>query len=138
MIETFIEIKLKQPEDFLKVRETLTRIGVASKKEDKNDPRPKLYQSCHILHKRGQFYIVHFKSMFALDGKESTLSEDDVARTNRIAKLLEQWGLVELVDPSKSDSPLAPINQIKIISHKEKDNWQLIPKYTIGRKTQAP
>ena len=76
--------------------------------------------------------------MFALDGKESTLSEDDIARTNRIAKLLEQWGLVELVDPSKSDSPLAPINQIKIISHKEKDNWQLIPKYTIGRKTQAP
>lgn len=135
MIENFIEVTLKNPEDFLKVRETLTRIGVASKKEDPSDPRPKLFQSCHILHKRGKFYIVHFKSMFALDGKESTLSEDDIARTNKIAKLLAEWGLITLVDPTKSDSPLAAINQIKIISHKEKDNWQLIPKYTIGRKS---
>lgn len=130
MIETFIEVRLKQPEDFLKIRETLTRIGVASRKENK------LYQSCHILHKKGKFYIVHFKSMFALDGKASTLSEDDIARTNTIANLLAQWGLLDLVDASKTASPVATLAQIKIIPFKQKGEWQLIPKYTIGKKPQ--
>lgn len=130
MIETFIEVKLKQPEDFLKIRETLTRIGVASRKENK------LYQSTHILHKKGKFYIVHFKSMFALDGKASTLSEDDIARTNTIANLLAQWGLLDLVDPTKSAAPVATLAQIKIIPFKQKVEWQLIPKYTIGKKAQ--
>jgi len=131
MIETFNEVRLKQSEDFLKIRETLTRIGVASKK----DGERKLWQSCHILHKKGKFYIVHFKSMFALDGKPSTLSEDDIARTNTITNLLEQWGLLEIVDKEKTKSPVAPLAQIKIIPFREKDNWELIPKYTIGRKT---
>lgn len=132
MIETFIEVTLAKPEDFLKVRETLTRIGVASRKENK------LFQSCHILHKKGRFYIVHFKSMFALDGKESTLSEDDVARTNTIANLLAQWKLVVLVEPEKSAAPIAAVSQIKIIPHKEKANWELVPKYNIGRKPPSP
>lgn len=131
MIETFNEVRLKQSEDFLKIRETLTRIGVASKK----DGERKLWQSCHILHKKGKFYIVHFKSMFALDGKPSTLSEDDIARTNTITNLLEQWGLLEIVDKEKTKSPVAPLAQIKIIPYRDKENWELIPKYTIGRKT---
>lgn len=128
MIDTFIEVTLKQPEDFLKIRETLTRIGVASKKDNK------LFQSCHILHKKGKFYIVHFKSMFALDGKPSTLSEDDTARTNTIANLLAQWGLLTIVDPAKTASPVCSLAQIKIIPFRDKANWQLVPKYTIGRK----
>jgi len=128
MIEAFIEVRLKQKEDFLKVRETLTRIGIASKKSNT------LYQSAHILHKRGKFYIVHFKQMFGLDGKRSTLSDDDLARTRRIAKLLSSWGLIELVNPIEEDE-CAPASQVKIIRHEDKGKWQLVPKYTIGRKS---
>lgn len=130
IVETFIEVRLQTPEDFLKVRETLTRIGVASRKENK------LYQSAHILHKKGRFYIVHFKSMFALDGKESTMSDDDIARTNTIANLLAQWGLVVLIDLKKSADPVASLAQIKIIPFKDKDKWTLVPKYQIGRKAK--
>ena len=128
IVDTFVEVTLKKPEDFLKVRETLTRIGVASTRDKK------LFQSCHILHKRGKFYIVHFKSMFALDGKSSTLSADDAARTNRIAKLLSDWGLIDLIKDIP-DEECAPIGQIKIIRHDEKSQWTLVPKYQIGRKS---
>lgn len=127
-IEKLVEVKLKTDEDFLKVRETLTRIGVASKKEKI------LYQSCHILHKQGQYYIVHFKELFALDGKPSNFSDEDVARRNTIANLIAEWGLVTLVDPLKSKDPITPISQIKIIPHKEKEEWELVTKYNIGRK----
>lgn len=127
-IEKLVEVKLKTDEDFLKVRETLTRIGVASKKEKI------LYQSCHILHKQGQYYIVHFKELFALDGKPSNFSDEDVARRNTIANLVAEWGLVTLVDPLKSKDPITPISQIKIIPHKEKEEWELVTKYNIGRK----
>lgn len=122
-----VEIKLNQPDDFLKVRETLTRIGVASRTENK------LYQSCHILHKQGRYYIVSFKELFLLDGKLSDLSENDLQRRNRIAKLLSDWGLVQIVDPSKVED-MAPISQIKILPHKEKENWILESKYQIGAK----
>lgn len=122
-----VEITLAQPDDFLKVRETLTRIGVASKKEDI------LYQSCHILHKRGQYYLVHFKEMFVLDGKPSTLDESDVARRNTICSLLQQWGLVKIVTPETIAEKKAPMSQIKIVSFKDKANWQLVSKYTIGK-----
>lgn len=122
-----VEISLKQPDDFLKVRETLSRIGVASRKEKI------LYQSCHILHKRGKYYILHFKQLFALDGKPTDISDNDIARTNAIAKLLAEWGLVELVHPEQLGE-LAPLHQIKIITHKEKAAWQLVTKYTIGKK----
>ena len=122
-----VEVKLAQPDDFLKVRETLTRIGVASRNEKK------LYQSCHILHKQGRYYIVHFKELFLLDGKSSDFSEKDVQRRNRITKLLSDWGLVEVVDESQIED-LAPISQIKILPYKEKAEWQLIPKYSIGSK----
>ena len=122
-----LEVVLNEPDDFLKVRETLTRIGVASKKDQK------LYQSCHILHKQGRYYIVHFKELFALDGKETNLSENDIARRNTIANLLGDWGLVEV----KGDStPTAPLSQIKIISFKEKDEWILETKYNIGKKRE--
>ena len=125
--ESMIEVGLREPDDFLKVRETLTRIGVASRKEKK------LYQSCHILHKQGKYYIVHFKELFALDGKETNLSENDIARRNTIANLLSDWGLVEV----KGDStPTAPLSQIKIISFKEKDEWILETKYNIGKKRE--
>jgi len=127
-LETLVEVKLKTDEDFLKVRETLTRIGVASKKEKI------LYQSCHILHKQGLYYIVHFKELFALDGKPSNFSDEDVARRNTIANLVAEWGLVTLVDPLKSKDPITPISQIKIIPHKEKEDWELVTKYNIGRK----
>ena len=123
-----VEVKLKNAEDFLKVRETLSRIGLASKKDDT------LYQSCHILHKQGKYYIVHFKELFLLDGKDSTLSEGDVARRNRIIHLLDEWELVEIVDYNKIETPVAPLNQIKIIPYKDKDNWNLVTKYTIGNK----
>ena len=124
-----IEIKLKKDDDFLKVKETLTRIGVASKK-DKT-----LYQSCHILHKRGRFAIVHFKELFVLDGKESDISENDIARRNTIANLLAQWGLIELVVPvAPSEQPLASITQIKIVKYSEKSQWNLVAKYSIGKK----
>jgi hypothetical protein len=122
-----VEIKLPDPDNFLKVRETLSRIGVASKK-DKT-----LYQSCHILHKKGKYYITHFKQLFLLDGKQSDFTEDDRARLNTIANLLDEWKLVELVDEQKSAEPVAPLSQIKIISHKEKSEWNLITKYNIGK-----
>lgn len=123
-----LEIKLRDTEDFLKIRETLTRIGIASKK-DKT-----LYQSCHILHKQGHYAIVHFKEMFLLDGKSSDFSEEDKARRNTIANLLHDWELYDLVDEAKSEIPTAPMNQIKVLSHKEKNDWKLVSKYTIGKK----
>ena len=122
-----VEVTLGQPDDFLKVRETLTRIGVASRKERK------LYQSCHILHKQGKYYIVHFKELFALDGKSTNLSLNDVQRRNRIIQLLSDWGLVSLVESDKI-SDVAPLNQIKVLAFKEKDEWTLESKYNIGRK----
>jgi hypothetical protein len=127
-IEDLVEVTLEQKDDFLKVRETLTRIGVASKK-DKT-----LFQSCHILHKQGKYYIVHFKELFALDGKETDFSENDVARRNTIANLLEDWELLRIVDEYKTEEPTVSLSQIKILSHKEKGEWQLIPKYNIGSK----
>ena len=125
--EKMLEVSLKEPDDFLKMRETLSRIGVASRKERK------LYQSCHILHKQGRYYIVHFKELFALDGKETNLSENDIARRNTIANLLRDWGLVEVIGTSE---PVAPLSQIKIISFKEKDEWTLETKYNIGKKRE--
>ena len=127
-LESLVEVKLKTDEDFLKVRETLSRIGVASKKENI------LYQSCHILHKQGLYYIVHFKELFGLDGKPSNFSEEDVARRNTIANLIAEWGLVILVDTNKTKEPIAAMSQIKIIPFKEKNEWELITKYSIGRK----
>jgi len=131
-ITDLVEVTLKEKDDFLKVRETLTRIGVASKKENI------LYQSCHILHKQGKYYIVHFKELFALDGKPTDISENDLSRRNAIAKLLQDWGLVGIVDAKKIENP-PPIflSQIKIIPHKEKDKWELVPKYQIGKKGPA-
>tara|TARA_B100001769_G_scaffold199176_1_gene159186 strand:- start:2688 stop:3107 length:420 start_codon:yes stop_codon:yes gene_type:complete len=122
-----VEVVLKEPDDFLKVRETLTRIGVASRKEKK------IYQSCHILHKQGKYYIVHFKELFALDGKHTNITENDVQRRNRISQLLADWGLVSVVD-FDSLGELAPLNQIKVISFKDKANWTLESKYNIGKK----
>ena len=124
-----VEVTLGERDDFLKVRETLTRIGVASKKDKI------LYQSCHILHKKGHYYLVHFKELFALDGKPTDISENDLSRRNAIAKLLSDWGLVVLVTPKQIETPV-PIflSQIKILSHKEKDEWELTPKYNIGKK----
>ena len=121
-----LEVSLKDPEDFLKVRETLSRIGVASKKEKV------LYQSCHILHKKGRYFITHFKELFALDGKEADFQDNDLQRRNTIAKLLSDWGLVDII--SKDVDDYAPLSQIKIISFKEKGEWELIPKYNIGKK----
>lgn len=128
LLDSLIEVKLTNEDDFLKVRETLTRIGVASKKDQK------LYQSCHILHKQGRYYVVHFKELFALDGKPTNISEDDLSRRNTIANLMAEWGLVTLVDPAKSKEPVAPLSQIKVLAHKEKDQWELVAKYNIGRK----
>ena len=125
-IEDMLEISFKENDDFLKIRETLTRIGVASRK-DKT-----LYQSCHILHKRGKYYLVHFKELFALDGKESSITENDLARRNSIARLLDEWDLLSILDEEQSSSPLAPMSQIKVLPHKEKDEWNLIAKYNIG------
>ena len=131
--DNMLEVTIKQPDDFLKVRETLTRIGVASRK-DKT-----LYQSCHILHKQGKYYIVHFKELFALDGKNTNLSLNDIQRRNRIVQLLVDWGLVTINDESKEKiSDLAPLNQIKVLSFKEKNDWTLESKYNIGRKKQEP
>ena len=126
-----VEVTLGEPDDFLKVRETLTRIGVASRKEKK------IYQSCHILHKQGKYYIVHFKELFALDGKNTNLSINDLQRRNRIVQLLLDWGLVSIVEQSKEKiADLAPLNQIKVLSFKEKNEWRLESKYNIGRKKQ--
>lgn len=127
-LEKLVEVTLAKEDDFLKVRETLTRIGVAAKKENI------LYQSCHILHKQGKYYIVHFKELFELDGKPSSITENDIARRNTIANLIAEWGLVKLVDPAKTKDNIAPISQIKILPHKEKADWQLVSKYTIGKK----
>ena len=127
-LEEFVEVKLPDPQAFLKVKETLTRIGVASKK-DKT-----LYQSCHILHKQGHYYLVHFKEMFMLDGKPTDFSEEDRGRRNTIANLLAELGLVTLVDKSKSEEPLTPLNRIKIISYGEKGEWNLVAKYSLGKK----
>ena len=128
--DKMVEILLSEPDDFLKVRETLTRIGVASRKEQK------LYQSCHILHKQGKYYIVHFKELFALDGKRANLSVNDVQRRNRIIQLLSDWGLVTTLVDEPLD--IAPLNQIKIISYKDKGNWTLETKYNIGKKKTEP
>ena len=126
-----VEVALGEPDDFLKVRETLTRIGVASRKEKK------IYQSCHILHKQGKYYIVHFKELFALDGKNTNLSQNDIQRRNRIVQLLVDWGLVNITAISQEKiADLAPLNQIKVLSFKEKNNWTLESKYNIGRKKQ--
>ena len=125
--EKMLEVSLKEPDDFLKIRETLSRIGVASRKERK------LYQSCHILHKQGRYYSVHFKELFALDGKITNLSENDLQRRNTIANLLRDWGLVSVIGDSE---PTAPLSQIKIISFKEKDEWSLEAKYNIGKKRE--
>ena len=128
--DMMLEVSLKEPDDFLKVRETLTRIGVASRKERK------LYQSCHILHKRGKYYIVHFKELFALDGKPTNIVQNDLQRRNRIAKLLSDWGLVDIVVEEQAED-LAPLNQIKVLSFKDKSEWALESKYNIGKKKQS-
>ena len=124
---SMLEVVLNEPDDFLKVRETLTRIGVASRKDKK------LYQSCHILHKQGRYFIVHFKELFLLDGKKSNLEENDISRRNTIAQLISDWGLITIQDKDKM-TPMAPMRQIKIISFKEKNEWELCPKYNIGNK----
>ena len=127
-LSKFVEVVLVEEDDFLKVRETLTRIGVSSRKEKV------LYQSCHILHKQGKYYIVHFKELFALDGKPSTITENDIQRRNAIANLLEEWGLIKVINYDIMKDNMAPIHQIKIISFKEKDDWELVAKYNIGKK----
>ena len=126
LIESMVEVTLNHKDDFLKVKETLTRIGVASRKDNT------LYQSCHILHKQGKYYITHFKELFALDGKDTDFSENDISRRNTIANLLAEWGLIGLVNPAKSAEPVAPISQIKVIAFKDKDKWNLQNKYNIG------
>ena len=128
-VESMVEVVLKEPDDFLKVRETLTRIGVASRKEKK------LYQSCHILHKQGKYYIVHFKELFALDGKKANLSANDVQRRNRITQLLSDWGLIS-ISAKESIADVAPLSQIKVLSYKEKGDWTLESKYNIGKKKE--
>ncbi len=125
-IDDMLEITFKENDDFLKIRETLTRIGVASRKDRT------LYQSCHILHKRGKYYLVHFKELFALDGKDSSITENDIGRRNAIARLLEEWNLLSIVEKQQTSTPLAPMSQIKVLPHKEKDEWKLVAKYNIG------
>ena len=125
--DQMVEVLLNEPDDFLKVRETLTRIGVASRKEKK------LYQSCHILHKQGRYFIVHFKELFALDGKHANLTVNDVQRRNRIARLLADWGLISVVSPD-AVADIAPLNQIKVLAYKDKSDWILEQKYNIGKK----
>jgi hypothetical protein len=130
-VENLVEVTLKERDDFLKVRETLTRIGIAAKSDNI------LYQSCHILHKQGKYYIIHFKELFELDGKPTDISENDIARRNTIANLLAEWGLVGLVDPQKTLSNVAPLSQIKVIPFKNKNEWKLVSKYSIGKKKTA-
>tara|TARA_B100001093_G_scaffold520515_1_gene617397 strand:+ start:7956 stop:8363 length:408 start_codon:yes stop_codon:yes gene_type:complete len=129
-VENLLEVELVKEDDFLKVRETLTRIGVASRK-DKT-----LYQSCHILHKRGKYYIVHFKELFGLDGKSTDFTDNDLSRRNAITKLLAEWNLVKIVNQNITEEPVAPLSQIKIISHKDKHEWNLVTKYNIGKKRE--
>ena len=128
LLNSLVEVKIAEEEDFLKIKETLTRIGVASRKEKK------LYQSCHIFHKQGKYYIVHFKEMFAIDGKPSNFSDEDKGRRNKIIELLQDWGLLKVVESEMIKDPLASMSQIKIINHKEKDEWTLEAKYNMGRK----
>lgn len=127
-VDKLVEVTLNTSEDFLKVKETLTRIGIASVKDKK------LFQSCHILHKQGKYYIVHFKELFALDGKTTNFSEEDEGRRNAIANLISQWDLVKIVDPKKTSQNIAPLSSIKVISYSDKSEWDLIAKYNIGRK----
>ena len=128
IVERLVEVELPSEESFLKIKETLTRIGIASRKDKK------LYQSCHILHKQGKYYIVHFKELFMLDGKINNFSDEDKARRNTIVKLLEEWGLIKTMSVSIADEPAAPLSQIKILPYKEKDQWELVAKYSIGKK----
>ena len=128
MIDTLVEVLLLNDENFLKIKETLTRIGIASRKDKK------IYQSCHILHKQGKYYIVHFKELFMLDGKINNFDDEDKARRNTIVNLLEEWNLIKTVDPTSIQEPVAPLSQIKILSHKEKGDWELVAKYSIGKK----
>lgn len=128
MIDTLVEVKLLHDENFLKVKETLTRIGIESRKDRK------IYQSCHILHKQGRYYIVHFKELFMLDGKISNFDEEDKGRRNAIVNLLEEWNLVKIVTPEMAQEPMAQLSQIKILPHKEKGEWELVAKYSIGKK----
>ena len=128
IVDSLIEVSLKQDDDFLKVRETLTRIGVASRKDRK------LFQSCHILHKQGKYYIVHFKELFKLDGKPSSITDEDVGRRNTITNLLAEWGLIDISVPNSTADPIAPLSQVKIIPFKDKDQWELVAKYNIGKK----
>ena len=128
IVDTLLEVTIGEEEDFLKIKETLTRIGVASRKEKK------LYQSCHILHKQGKYYIVHFKELFSLDGKPTDFTEEDKGRRNTIALLLEEWGLIKIVNNSSVKDPRSPLSQIKILPFKEKNDWELVAKYNIGRK----
>lgn len=127
-IEDMVEVTLKEKDDFLKVKETLTRIGLASKKDNT------LYQSCHILHKQGRYYIVHFKELFALDGKDTDITENDIARRNTITNLLAEWDLIDIVKPTQTVEPIVSMSQVKIIPYKEKDEWNLVTKYNIGKK----
>jgi len=128
LVERLVEVELPNDESFLKIKETLTRIGIASRKDKK------LYQSCHILHKQGKYYIVHFKELFMLDGKINNFSEEDQARRNTIINLLEEWGLINVVNSKQTEDPVAPLSQIKILPYKEKDEWELVAKYSIGKK----
>ncbi len=128
IIDSFVEVNLEGEDDFRKIRETLTRIGVSSRKEKK------LFQSCHILHKQGKYYIVHFKQMFALDGKPSNMEENDTGRLNTIANLLAEWNLLKVKDSDKTKDPVASMSQIKVVPYKEKEQWDLVPKYNIGSK----
>lgn len=127
-IDNLIEVLLKEPDDFLKVKETLTRIGIASRKNKV------LYQSCHILHKKGKYYIVHFKELFALDGKPTDFSDSDEGRRNTIINLLSEWDLIKILDPDKTKEPITPLSQIKVLPYKEKNGWELVAKYNIGKK----
>jgi len=128
ILDSLVEVRIAEEEDFLKIKETLTRIGVASRKEKK------LFQSCHILHKQGQYYIVHFKELFALDGKPSNFTEEDMGRRNTIINLLAEWQLIKIVEPERTEKPKTPLSQIKILPFKEKNEWELVAKYNIGRK----
>lgn len=128
LVERLVEVELPNDESFLKIKETLTRIGIASRKDKK------LYQSCHILHKQGKYYIVHFKELFMLDGKINNFSEEDQSRRNTIINLLEEWGLVKVVNSKQIEDPVAPLSQIKILPYKEKGEWELVAKYSIGKK----
>ena len=128
--ESMLEVTLPEPDNFLKVRETLTRIGISSRTENK------LFQSCHILHKQGKYFIVHFKELFALDGKESNIANNDIERRNTIAVLLQDWELLKIVKPEQAE-PKASLSQIKVLSHKDKSSWELVPKYNIGKKRQT-